>query len=196
HLAYIIYTSGSTGAPKGVMVEHKGLCNLAIAQIQNFAVDSNSRILQFASFSFDACVSEMFMTFCQGASIYLPCKGEVLMDDVLMRLFAHAEITHATLPPTVLGTLSQDTISSSVQTLIIAGEVLSNTLAIRWAPGRRLINAYGPTETTVCATTHDCHAEECGPPSIGRPIANTQIYILDGQGEPVPVGVAGELYIG
>ena len=194
HLAYLIYTSGSTGLPKGVLVEHGGLCNMAVAQIRSFDVASDSRIFQFASFSFDACISEVLMALCRGALLYIPV--EVRMSEELVQAFDHYGITHATLPPAVLASMREKADLKSLRTLITAGEVLTNGLVKRWAQERQLINAYGPTEATVCATLHECQAEEAGDPPIGRPIANTRVYILDAQGEPVPVGVAGELYIG
>jgi amino acid adenylation domain-containing protein len=195
HLAYVIYTSGSTGVPKGVMVQHRSVCNLVADQIQGFAVTPDSRILQFASFSFDACVSEVLVALSRGASLYLPARGAMLAGVSLTLFLTKNSITHVTLPPAVLRSLSEETKLNSVHTLIVAGEPLANSLAERWMEGRRLINAYGPTEGTVCATMHYCLAESNTPP-IGRPIANTQVYILDSHCQPVPVGVAGELYIG
>jgi amino acid adenylation domain-containing protein len=196
HLAYVIYTSGSTGRPKGVMVEHRSLCNLAAAQCQSLGVVQGSRVLQFSSFSFDACVWEIWMALTQGASLQIPAQSIPLAGDALLQAIERNGITHATLPPTVLGSLTESSGLDSLRTLVVAGESLSNALAMRWAAGRRLINAYGPTETTVCAAMHDCVTEEMENPPIGRPIGNARIYILDEQLQPVPVGQLGELYIG
>jgi amino acid adenylation domain-containing protein len=196
HLAYVIYTSGSTGTPKGVMVEHRGVCNLVAAQIQSFDVQSDSRVLQFASFSFDASVSEILMALCRGASLHIPRQGEVLAGESLSRAVAQSGITHATLPPAVLTALPEEVDLRTVRTLIAAGEALRESVARRWAKGRRMVNGYGPTEATVCATLYHCSVKGTGDPPIGRPIANTQIYILDEHREAVPVGVTGELYIG
>jgi len=196
HLAYVIYTSGSTGTPKGVMVEHKGLCNLVTAQSQRFGVVTGNRVLQIASFSFDACIFEILMALCGGASLHLPPQGVHLAGEVLGRLIDLYAITHATLTPAVLASLPDQDVLASLRTLILAGDALKGTLVRRWAPGRCLFNAYGPTEATVWATLHRCREEaHCDPP-IGRPIANVRIYILDGRGQPVPIGVAGELHIG
>ncbi|HYW09307.1 MAG TPA: amino acid adenylation domain-containing protein, partial [Longimicrobium sp.] len=196
HLAYVIYTSGSTGRPKGVAVEHRGVCNLAAAQIRAFGVEPESRVLQFASFSFDACVSEVAMALCAGASLHLPPRGVVPAGEALVRMLEGEAITHVTLPPAVLATLPEDARLDSVRTLVLAGDVMTDALARRWAPGRLLLNAYGPTEATVCATVHECRADEDGNPPIGRPMENTRVYVLDDAAEPVPVGVAGELCIG
>jgi amino acid adenylation domain-containing protein len=196
HLAYVIYTSGSTGAPKGVLVEHSGLCNLAFAQIRIFGVEPDSRVLQFASFSFDACVSEIMMTLCRGAALYFAPQIEVLAGEFLDRVVAHYGITHATLPPAVLAGMPEEIQLNSIRTMILAGEALAEPLAKRWASGRRLINAYGPTESTVCATAYEYNAMKAGSPPIGGPIANLSVYVLDGRGQPVPIGANGELYIG
>jgi amino acid adenylation domain-containing protein len=196
HLAYIIYTSGSTGQPKGVMVEHGGLVNMAVMQIREFAVEQCSRVLQFASVSFDASIFEILMAMCPGAALYLPPQASVLVGETLMQLVVRHGITHALLPPAVLTTLPPEADLPSIRTLIVGGDALPASLSHRWGRGRRLINAYGPTETTVLATMHECRGQEAGKPPIGRPISNARIYILDEHREPVPIGVPGELYIG
>jgi amino acid adenylation domain-containing protein len=196
HLAYVIYTSGSTGRPKGVMVRHRGACNLVAAQQQAFPVDGASRILQFASFSFDACVFEMAMALTRGAALHLPPRGGVLAGEALVETMAEQGITHVTLPPAVLAALPDDADMPSVRMMVLAGDVVTEAVARRWGVGRQLFNAYGPTETTVWATLHECDAAAAGNPPIGRPIANTRVYVLDARGEPVPVGVAGELCVG
>jgi len=196
HLAYVIYTSGSTGQPKGVMVEHRGLCNLAMAQIEAFAVQPHSRVLQFASFSFDACVSEIVMALCAGARLYLSSRERLMPGMPLLDTLSNQGITHVTLPPIALSALpSGRVVGDALTTLIVAGDTCSASLARQWAPGRHFINAYGPTEATVCVSLYRYDPQDERVP-IGRPLANTQIYILDGQRQPVPIGVCGELYIG
>ncbi|WP_287658358.1 MULTISPECIES: amino acid adenylation domain-containing protein, partial [unclassified Microcystis] len=194
NLANVIYTSGSTGKPKGVMVEHKGLVNLALAQIQSFAVNHNSRVLQFASFSFDACISEILMTFGSGATLYLAQKDALLPGQPLIKNLQEYEITHVTLPPSALAVLPKESLPT-LQTLIVAGEACPLDLVKQWSVGRNFFNAYGPTETSVCATIGQCRPDDLKV-TIGKAIANVQIYILDAFLQPVPIGVSGELYIG
>ncbi|WP_230598529.1 non-ribosomal peptide synthetase, partial [Xanthomonas albilineans] len=196
HLAYVIYTSGSTGAPKGAMNEHRGLVNMACAQKKILFLNSNSRILQFASFSFDACTFEIMMAICWGGALFIPFNNEIMVGDDFFEIIKKKEITNATLPPTVLPTVSNVEELVSLQTVVVAGEALPAAMVKRWGEGRRLINAYGPTETTVCVSVHECDANATGAPPIGRPIANVRIYILDAHGAPVSIGVVGELYIG
>ncbi|MBI3898385.1 MAG: amino acid adenylation domain-containing protein [Gammaproteobacteria bacterium] len=196
HLAYVIYTSGSTGMPKGVMNHHGGLVNLAQAQVSLFNVTPESRVLQFASFSFDASVWEIVMALSNGACLSLASRDALQPGEPLLTLLKRAHITHLTLPPSVLTTLAEDT-DLAPMTLIVAGESCAPELARRWANRHRLFNAYGPTETTVCATIHPCRADHVGDRvPIGRPIANLSAYVLDPRRQPVPIGVAGEIYIG
>ncbi|WP_413465005.1 amino acid adenylation domain-containing protein [Aerosakkonema funiforme] len=194
NLAYVIYTSGSTGKPKGVLVEHEGLCNLAIAQIKTFDVQPNSRVLQFASFSFDACVSEIFMALIAGATLVLGTRDALMPGQGLIKLLREKEITTVTLPPSALAVLPVEELPS-LRSLIIAGEACPPDIVTRWANNRRFFNAYGPTEATVCATIAECTPNGKKPP-IGRPIPNKEVYILDEELQPVSIGVPGEIYIG
>ncbi len=196
HLAYLVYTSGSTGKPKGVMVTHAGAVNFAYALREHSRADNHSRVLQFASFSFDASVLEIWMAYAAGAALYMLPSGDPLAGDGLLDLIDAQKITHAILPPAVLTMLTPDRRVDSLQTLFSGGDALSETVAARWASNRRLINAYGPSEITVAATMHDCLTQIKGAPPIGKPIANTCIYILDSYLQPVPIGANGEIYIG
>jgi amino acid adenylation domain-containing protein len=194
NLANVIYTSGSTGKPKGVMVEHQGLCNLALAQIDTFAVSSQSRVLQFASFSFDACISEVLMALGAGATLYLANKDNLMPGLPLIKQLRDNKITHITLPPSALVVLPWDNLSS-LQTIIVAGEACSPELVKKWSQGRNFFNGYGPTEGSVCATIAKCTPVD-EKITIGRPIPYVQVYILDSHLQPVPIGVPGELHIG
>ena len=196
NLAYVIYTSGSTGKPKGVMVEHRSACNLVAAQIAHFGAGQGDRVLQFASFSFDACVFEMLLALCRGATLVVPASKGPLAGDDLAQLINAATVTHALLPPAVLADFPPGENLPTLRHLVAGGDVLTEDMARRWAAGRELVNAYGPTEITVVASMHRCTTDGTGAPPIGRPIPNTCIYLLDAHREPVPVGVAGELYIG
>ncbi|REJ44215.1 MAG: amino acid adenylation domain-containing protein [Microcystis flos-aquae TF09] len=194
NLANVIYTSGSTGKPKGVMVEHQGLCNLALAQIQTFAVSSQSRVLQFASFSFDACIWEVLMALGAGATLYLASKENLMPGLPLIKQLRENKITHITLPPSALAVLPWENLSS-LQTIIVAGEACSPELVKKWSQGRNFFNGYGPTEGSVCATVAKCTPVDAKI-TIGRPIPHVQVYILDSHLQPVLIGVPGELHIG
>ncbi|HEX6288826.1 MAG TPA: amino acid adenylation domain-containing protein [Herpetosiphonaceae bacterium] len=194
NLAYVIYTSGSTGRPKGVQVTHRGLFNLAAAQIQAFGVEPSSRVLQFASLSFDAAVSEICMALLAGATLTLMPSHSRIPGPALAQLLRDQAITTATLPPSVLALLPHEPLPA-LKTLIVAGEVCPTDLAARWSAGRHLLNAYGPTEGTVCATI----ARYDPPPRravLGRPIDNVQVYLLDRLANPVALGTPGEICLG
>jgi amino acid adenylation domain-containing protein len=197
NLAYVIYTSGSTGRPKGALLRHRGLCNLVRAAIPTFGVGADSRVLQFASFSFDASVEEIFKTLSAGASLCLIRQETLLSPPDLLRTLREQAITTVTLPPSLLKVLPAEGLPA-LQTVVSAGESCSPDVVARWAPGRRFLNGYGPTEATVAVSFYRVErvSEEMTYVSIGRPLANAQIYLLDAQLQPVPVGVPGELHIG
>jgi amino acid adenylation domain-containing protein len=194
NLAYVIYTSGSTGQPKGVCVAHKGLCNMTQTQKILFDVESTSHVLQFASISFDASVWEIFMAIVNGAMLVLGTAELLMFGSYFKQTTIRHSVTHLTLPPSALNVLVADDLQNIGQ-IIVAGESCSIDLVSKWSVGRLFCNAYGPTESTVCATVAELR-EGGERITIGRPIANTQIYILDPHLQPVPVGVPGELHIG
>ncbi|SDM58248.1 amino acid adenylation domain-containing protein [Allokutzneria albata] len=193
HPAYVIYTSGSTGTPKGVVVSHRGIASLAGAQAARLGLGEGSRVLRLASPSFDAAVMETLMALMTGATLVVPRPGP-LGGHELAEVLRDQRVTHALIPPTLLATVP-DTDLPDFSTLIVGAEACPPELVRRWAPGRRMVNAYGPTEITICATL----SEDLVPgevPPIGTPVWNTSVYALDAYLRPVPVGVAGELYVG
>jgi amino acid adenylation domain-containing protein len=195
NLAYVIYTSGSTGQPKGALLRHRGLCSLAGWQKGMFGISEGSRVLQFSPLSFDASVWETFMALRNGATLVLAPQAVLASGPDLTRLLHQERVTHVTLPPSVLAVLPPAELSE-LRTVIAAGEACTADLVARWAPGRDFFNAYGPTETTVCAAMYRCDAHDPRNPPIGRPIANSQVYVLDRHLQPVPIGVPGELHVG
>ena len=192
--AYVIYTSGSTGQPKGVVVTHRGLGNLHEEQLCAFGHGPRDRVLQFASLSFDASVFEIVMALATGATLVMATNEELLPGSPLQKLLREQSISNLTIPPSALALMPTDGLPE-LRTVIVAGEACSAELVERWSDGREFFNAYGPTETTIWASINRCRAEE-GRPSIGKPIGNTQMFVLDAKLEPVPAGVTGELYIG
>jgi amino acid adenylation domain-containing protein len=195
NLAYVIYTSGSMGRPKGVLVEHQGVCNLIAAQIRAFDLGPDSRVLQFASLGFDASVSEIFTTLVAGGTLVLK-HGDVMYSGAsLAKVLSDEIITAVTLPPSTLANTPSEDIAS-LRTVIAAGESCSATMAARWSSRRTFINAYGPTEVTVCASMLRQEEPQTLPPSVGRPIANKHIYLLDNWLRLVAIGVKARLYVG
>ncbi|HWQ32046.1 MAG TPA: amino acid adenylation domain-containing protein [Blastocatellia bacterium] len=197
NLAYLIYTSGSTGQPKGTLLEHRNLCNFAQVALGVFAITPESRVLQFASFSFDASVSEIVMALCGGARLVLARRDTLTAPDTLHELLRREKITTVTLPPSLLAVLSPDELPE-LRTVVSAGESCGWEIAERWAQGRRFLNGYGPTETTIGASYHlfAGRRDDADTVPIGTPVSNAKMFVLDRTGQPAPVGVPGELYIG
>ncbi|MEU6237426.1 amino acid adenylation domain-containing protein, partial [Kitasatospora sp. NPDC047058] len=192
--AYVIYTSGSTGRPKGVVVGHTGVASMAAAHRTRFGGGAGHRVLQFSSPSFDASMWEILTTLVNGSTLVLAPAERLAAGEPLAALLAEQRVTHATLPPVVLAAMGEARLPAGL-TLVTAGEACSAELVARWADGRRMVNAYGPTESTVCATMSGPLTPGTGAPTIGRPITNTRIHVLDGRLRPVPPGVPGELYL-
>ncbi|SCF56778.1 amino acid adenylation domain-containing protein, partial [Streptomyces sp. Ncost-T10-10d] len=194
HAAYVIYTSGSTGRPKGVVLTHGGFANTAAALARRYPtkVGPSSRMLQFASVSFDMFCSEWALALPAGAALVV-VPAERRLGAELADFIRGEGVTHAAFPPGVLAGLDIGSIPAEV-VIDAGGEALPPELVDVWADGRELFNSYGPTETTVDATVWHCRPGVEQVP-IGTPIANTRVYVLDGALSPAPVGVAGELYV-
>ncbi|PHM65752.1 Amino acid adenylation [Xenorhabdus stockiae] len=210
HLAYIIYTSGSTGQPKGVMIEHRQVVNFVHVQRETNELTPSDRVLQFTSVSFDTTVSDIFATLATGATLVLRPAHLRIPDKAFGQFLRDQAITVSDLPTAFWHLWVQEMaagrcgFSPSLRLVIVGGEKaelrhfntwqsLPETQACRW------INSYGPTETTVIATVWKpenralCLNQNV---PIGYPLTNTRLYILDTQGQPVPIGVAGEIHIG
>ncbi|NMG10981.1 non-ribosomal peptide synthetase [Brasilonema sp. UFV-L1] len=193
-LAYVIYTSGTTGRPKGVMVAHQSLNNLVYIQQDKFNITSESKVLQYANYVFDASVSEIFVTLLSGACLDI-IPANIRQDAHLVTKYLKDRyITSATLPPALLNIMPYEHLAT-LKTLIVAGETCPLVVMQQWSQGRQFLNAYGPTESTVCATAHEYQHGDLNT-NIGKPLANIKIYILDSSLNPVPINAIGELYIG
>ncbi|WP_445627533.1 non-ribosomal peptide synthetase [Nostoc sp. DSM 114167] len=202
NLVYVIYTSGSTGKPKGVMNIHKGICNNLLRTIDAYPLTASDRILQITPFSFDVSVWEIFWSLIAGATLVV-AKPEGHKDTAyLINLIAQEQVTQINFVPSMLRVFLQESNLEDCRCLkrvFCGGEALSYELTQRFFEqcDCELYNFYGPTETAVDATFWQCTPQsnyQIVP--IGRPIANTQIYILDSHLQPVPIGIPGELHIG
>jgi len=208
NLAYVIYTSGSTGKPKGVLIQHGSLVNYTTAAIAEYEIDQCDRILQFSSISFDVSAEEIYTSLTSGAALVL--RTDSMLDSVegLLQKCKNWEITVMALPTAywheLSAFLSQETVllPPSLRLIIIGGEKALPDRLKTWLEcveqRVRLVNNYGPTETTVGATIYDLSVADTTLKElpIGRPLGNVQTYILDGNRQPVPIGIPGELHIG
>ncbi|MEQ9237073.1 non-ribosomal peptide synthetase family protein [Coleofasciculus sp. E2-BRE-01] len=201
NLAYIIYTSGSTGKPKGVQITHRNLVHSTSARLTYYQ-EPVTRFLLLSSFAFDSSIAGIFWTLCQGGMLYLPPEG--LQRDVpqLIELIAKQHISHLLSLPSLYSLVLEQAKPeqlTSLRTIIVAGESCPKELVQRHLDLKleaSLFNEYGPTEGTVWTSVYHCQSPERRTQvPIGRPIANTQIYLLDAHLHPVPIGVVGELYI-
>jgi len=207
NLAYVIYTSGSTGRPKGVAMSHRPLSNLIIWQRESSTLPVGAKTVQFAPVSFDVSFQEIFSTLCSGGTLVLISEQVRLDAFELLRFLALQKINRLFLPFVALQQLAevadaQGSVVSTLREIITAGEQLKITRQIsNWLTklqGCTLHNHYGPSEShlVIAFTLTGSPSDWPTLPPIGQPIANTQIYLLDSQMQPVPEGVPGELYIG
>lgn len=209
NVAYVIYTSGSTGKPRGVLLTHRGLVNHHTAARSLYALESSDRVLQFSSISFDIAVEEIFPTWVVGATVVL--RPEDISLDVadFLSWIRRQRVTVLDLPTAYWHELVHELpqcgelLPDNLRLVIVGGEKASAAAFASWRrfAGDRIrwINTYGPSETSVIATAYEPRPGEREIPAelpIGRPIANTRIYILDPHLQPVPIGVPGELHIG
>jgi amino acid adenylation domain-containing protein/non-ribosomal peptide synthase protein (TIGR01720 family) len=199
NLAYAMYTSGSTGRPKGVLVEHRSVVRL-VCGTDYIELDKTDVVAQFASVSFDAATFEIWGALLNGATLALAAPDVPSVEDLGVFL-ADAGVTVLWLTAGMFHEVVDSGVEylGGLRWLLAGGDVLSPAHCARVLethPGIRLVNGYGPTEGTTFTTCHRITAPVTGPVPIGRPIANTRVYVLDHDLNPVPVGVPGELFIG
>ncbi|HET8796434.1 MAG TPA: amino acid adenylation domain-containing protein, partial [Thermoanaerobaculia bacterium] len=193
HLAYVIYTSGSTGLPKGVAIEHANTANLLYWALENFSGEELANTLCATSINFDLAVYEIFLPLAAGATLTMVRNA--------LALTARPEpVTLVnTVPSAIKALLDAGGIPATTRLVNLAGEPLRREIVERIfqeSAAESVANLYGPSETTTYSTWVRMPREKGFAPHIGRPIANTQVYILDAHREPVPIGVIGEIYIG
>ncbi|MFE0076872.1 amino acid adenylation domain-containing protein, partial [Nonomuraea sp. NPDC059023] len=196
--AYVIFTSGSTGRPKGVVLEHAGVRQLVATAVERFGVGPGSRVLQFASISFDVAFWEMTMSLCTGATLVIvPAERRVAGPELTGYVNEH-RVTHLALPPALLSALPPDCLLPEGSTLLVGTETVTPELVRRWTDRHRLFDAYGPTEAMVNSTLWEAAGdlENLTSVPIGRPDVGKRVYILDERLRPAPPGVTGELYVG
>ena len=192
-LAYVIYTSGSTGKPKAVMLSHRGIVNLAEFQQRYFNVTQQSKVLHFASINFDAATWEWVMALLSGACLVIANESDRKEPNRVSKLIMESQISHVTLPPAFLQMLDHE-IDYPLEVIVVAGEDYESRLQEKWCDKVKFYNAYGPSETSICASVSSVLGKT--DINIGRPIQNTQLYVLNDEQQLQPIGTPGELYIG
>lgn len=193
-LAYVMYTSGTTGKPKGVMIEHKSVANLSEWYNRNFGYDEDKKVLHMSNVSFDATVSDIFPSLLYGASIYIINRQSALDKNELRKFInKHAINIAQFVPMTLKELIAPFDKMESLTNLMVAGDRLDESLKDHiLSLGYKLSNHYGPTEGTVDSVVAVCDTTKS---TIGKPIGNTKVYILDKYRNLVPIGVAGELHV-
>ncbi|HEU5217154.1 MAG TPA: condensation domain-containing protein, partial [Gemmatimonadales bacterium] len=200
--AYVIYTSGSTGTPKGVVVTHANLLHSTLVR-SRFYREAPGSYLLLSSFAFDSSVAGIFWTLVQGGTLVIPPEGGQLDVPAIAELIERRQVTHVLLLPSVYSILlseSPPASLASLRTVIVAGEACPESLVQRHrqvVPAAGFVNEYGPTEATVWCSGFALQPEEpVRRVTIGRPIPNAELFVLDPRGGLAPIGVAGELYVG
>jgi amino acid adenylation domain-containing protein len=206
NLAYVLYTSGSTGQPKGVAIEHRQIVNYLHAILDKLQLPTGASFATVSTFAADLGNTAIFPALCTGGCLHIVSQELSTDPKALAEYFGHHPINCLKITPAHLASLLASNASDSIlprQCLVLGGEAASWDLIEKiqqYAPNCRILNHYGPTETTVGVLTYPVSNKPASYNSktvpIGRPIANTRIYILDRYLQPVPMGVAGELYIG
>ena len=203
-LAYVIFTSGSTGRPKGTMLTHRGIVNRLFWGQEHYPIGPGDRILQKTPFTFDVSVPEFFWPLMNGATLVMAVPGGHKDPEYLADIIQREEVTVCHFVPSMMGPFLDHPRSPECHTLrhvFASGEALPYSLTRKFydrLPRARLHNLYGPTEASVEVSYWECPiaGDPRGLVPIGRPVANTQLHVLDAKGEPVPIGVPGELHIG
>ncbi|MDC0716420.1 non-ribosomal peptide synthetase [Nannocystis bainbridge] len=200
HAIYVIYTSGSTGQPKGVLNTHRGLYNRLRWMQRAYALKASDAILQKTPLSFDVSGWELWWPLIEGARMVIAAPEGHKDPRYLAAVLAAADVTVVHFVPSMLAVFlaaTEPRERASLRLVFASGEALPEHLRAAWYAGNRgeLHNLYGPTEAAIDVTRHACRPDETGPVPIGKPIDNTRTYVLDAAFRPVPVGVAGELYL-
>jgi non-ribosomal peptide synthetase-like protein len=192
-LCYVIYTSGSTGTPKGVEITHRSVCNYVQAAQQIYAIQSHDRVYQGFSLAFDASIEEIWPAFATGATLITTSSQTVHFGAGLSEFLKTQQVSIFSCVPTLLAMLETDI--PSLRLLILGGEACPHDLIVRWSrPDLRILNTYGPTEATVVATYAECYPDK--PITIGKPLPNYQVFVLNENLQAVNDGEVGELFIG
>ena len=193
--AYTIYTSGSTGTPKGVVIEHRSFIDLIQYQKTYFEIENTDQFVQFSNFSFDASVEQIFLPLVSGATLNIVSKEELLNPEKFQSFVLKNSITHLHAVPLFLREIPFIP-NTQLKRIISGGDVFDQNVLEHWGgKGIRIIDKYGPTETTVSAVQGDLEFPR-NSKHIGRPLGNTQCYIIDKNNKLQPIGVVGELCIG
>lgn len=194
NLAYAMYTSGTTGIPKGVLIAHRGLSNVAERQSRFFGFKQGERVIQFSSISFDVSAFEIFLTLVGGATLYIPDAGSALLGHRLIEFLSRHAISIFAVTPSVLASLERAALPR-LRTIIAGAEVCTVDVVRNWGIGRNFFNAYGPTECTI-ETTVASNLTVATKPSIGLPIPNASVFVSDQYLSQASAGASGELLIG